>query len=314
MARSWNMLLMDDHQATEKAMAAFENALAAETAPSPEIVRAALEYFTVYVDQCHNLKEERHLFPLIERLGVPRDGGPLGVMLSEHEQSRTLLARWKKLAEAVAVGDGTALPALRQSFGEYAALLKNHFWKENDILYPLALRVMSESDGAAVVAGIEAVEAERGRDTRGRYYRMADDLARAGEVRDLSLGLERDVLAAILNTLPVEISFVDADDTVRYFSHENADKIFPRQRSAIGTRVQNCHPDKSIDKVEKILSDFKAGRREVAEFWIDFGGKRVHIRYFPVRNPEGQYLGCLEVVQDISAIQQLTGQRQLLDE
>jgi PAS domain S-box-containing protein len=233
-------------------------------------------------------------------------------MLQEHERSRQLLARWRPLAEAYIGGDRSSLPALGDAFSEYARLLKDHFWKENDILYPMALRVMNAADAEAVVAGLAAVEAERGRGTRERYYRLADELS-AGILEDLSFGLERHVLAAMLNSLPVEISFVDADDRVRYFSHENQDKIFPRFRSAIGTSVQNCHPEKSLDKVKQILTDFREGRRTAAEFWIDFQGKKVHIRYFPVRNEAGQYLGCLEVVQDITAIQKLTGERRLLD-
>ena len=124
-----------------------------------------------------------------------------------------------------------------------------------------------------------------------KYYALADRIISAGGVEDLSFGVERDVLAAMLNSLPVELSFVDKDDKVRYFSHENGEKIFPRTRGAIGTAVQNCHPQKSVHLVNQILADFKAGRRKVAEFWIEMGGRFVHIRYFPVRNPKGEYLG-----------------------
>ena len=104
---------------------------------------------------------------------------------------------------------------------------------------------------------------------------------------------------------------VDADDTVRYFSHENLPKIFPRTRGAIGMQVQNCHPQKSVHLVNEILADFKAGKREVAEFWIDAGDKKVHIRYWPVRGADGEYLGCLETVQDIADIQKLKGEKRL---
>jgi DUF438 domain-containing protein len=313
MPRAWNELLMDDHQTADKAFAAMEKAFGTQEGPSAQMVGQMLEFFSVYVDRVHNMKEEQHLFPLIESRGVPRHGGPLAVMLAEHEQSRALLARWKPLAEAVAAGDRSRLDALRAVFLEYAELLNNHFWKENDILYPMALRVMRPEDGPAVVAGIESVEAAMGPDTRTRYYRIAEGLAEAGEVQDLSIGLDREVLAAILNTLPVELSFVDADDIVRYFSHEDHDKIFPRTRSVIGMHVQNCHPEKSLHVVNQILSDFKAGRRSAAEFWIDFAGKQVHIRYFPVRDKKGQYLGCLEVVQDVTGIKALKGERRLLD-
>jgi len=164
-----------------------------------------------------------------------------------------------------------------------------------------------------VVDGIVALEASIGPGTRERYLRVADELAKSASLEDLSFGLDRDVLAAMLNALPVELSFIDADDTVRYFSHEKHDKIFARSRSAIGTKVQSCHPQKSLHMVNAILADFRAGKRNPAEFWIDLGGKKIHIRYFPVRNEAGAYLGCMEVVQDVTAIQKLTGQKRLLD-
>jgi uncharacterized protein len=310
---TWNELLTTDHETTEKVFAALEQAFAAPGGPPAAVVALMLDYFSVYVDQCHNLKEEKHLFPLIERLGIPREGGPLGVMLDEHEQSRTLLARWKPLAQAYVAGDRSTLLPLRDVFAEHSALLKNHFWKENDILYPMALRVIAEADAKKVVAGIEQVEAALGPDTRARYYGIAAAIIQAGKLEDLSYGLDRAVLAAMLNALPVEVSFVDADDTVRYFSHENGAKIFGRTRGAIGTKVENCHPPKSVHMVKQILADFKAGTRDVAEFWIDLGPRKVHIRYWPVRDAAGAYLGCMETVQDVAPIQKLTGQKRLLD-
>ena len=205
------------------------------------------------------------------------------------------------------------LAEFESAFDEYSTLVKNHYWKENDILFTMARRVLSEADAQAVIAGIEQVEASIGTDTHVRYYAIAHRIIDAGGLEDLSFGLDRGVIAAMLNTLPVELSFVDADDTVRYFSHENREKIFGRTRGAIGTKVQNCHPPKSLHMVEAILADFKAGRRELAEFWIEMGGKFIHIRYYPVRDPKGTYLGCMEVVQDVASIRALTGQKRLLD-
>jgi uncharacterized protein len=314
MQRPWNELLMEDHQVIDQAIAAIERALSLPADPSRELVARMVDFFSVYVDQCHSQKEEQHVFPLLERLGVPRQGGPLAVMLEEHTRGRELLARCRSLGEAYLRGDRAVLADLRATFSEYAELLKAHFWKENDVLYPMAKRLMSAEDGARVVAGIEAVEANLGPDIRSRYYRLAAELVDWAEVRDLSFGLDRGVLGAILNTLPVELSFVDADDTVRYFSHERSEKIFARTRGVIGLKVQQCHPQKSVHVVNRILADFKAGQREVAEFWIDLDSKKVQIRYFPVRDPNGQYLGCLEVVQDITRLVGLTGQRRLLDE
>ncbi len=313
MSKRWNELLLHDHETTERVLAAMEKAFGAPAGPAPAVIAKLHEYLRGYVDRCHNMKEEKHLFPLIEQRGVPRHGGPLAVMLDEHEKARGLLARFSPLAEAVVAGDGSKLEELRATFDAYADLLKNHFWKENDILYPMALRVMSESDGAAVVRGIVAEEAAFGPDTRERYYRLADEIVADAELQDLSFGVDRAVLAAILNALPIEVSFVDHEDTVRYFSHELSEKIFPRTRGAIGTKVQNCHPETSVHVVNQILADFRAGTRDVAEFWIELGGRKIHIRYWPVRDPQGAYLGCLETVQDVTAIQKLTGERRLLD-
>jgi len=314
MSDHWADLLIKDHETTEKVFDVMSQAFEMPSGPSPTMAGELIAYLAEYVDGCHNKKEENALFPLCEQRGIPRQGGPLAVMLDEHEQSRAILARLRPLAEAYAGGDSAVLDSLRETFETYTSLLKNHFWKETDILYPMARRVFSSQDDASVLRGIEAAEAALGPDTRRRYYGMAARICNTGGLDDLSKSLDRDVLAAILNTLPVELSFVDANDTVRYFSHENHEKIFPRTRGAIGVKVQDCHPEKSLHLVNRILAEFKAGRREVAEFWIDFAGKRVNIRYWPVRSPGGDYLGCLETVQDISRIQQLAGERRLLDE
>lgn len=315
MTTDWAELLMTDHQTTEKVFDAVSNAFAAGgDGPSTRMIGALVEYLEGYVDGCHNKKEEDHLFPLIESRGVPRHGGPLAVMLAEHEQSRELLAKLAPLCKQYAGGDRSRLGELREVFQDYATLVKNHYWKENDILYPMARRVMSSDDAAKVVEGILATEAALGPDTRAKFYGIAKTIEFLGGVEDLSAGLSKTVLAAMLNALPMELSFVDENDIVRYFSHENHPKIFPRTRGVIGMAVQNCHPQKSVHMVNAILADFKAGKRDVAEFWIDFADKKVHIRYWPVRDTDGKYIGCLETVQDVTSIRALQGQRRLLDD
>jgi uncharacterized protein len=311
---SWDELLMKDHETIERVLAAVLGALDRPEGPPPEMVGAFLEYMVEFTDGCHNQKEEQHLFPLLAQRGVPKSGGPLAVMLMEHEQSRQYLAALRPLATRYAQGDRTVRDDLAAVVAPYAELLKGHYWKENDILYPLGRRVLSEADAGQVLAGIEAIEASLGPDTRARYSALAARIQDQGALKDLSANLSPEALAAMLNTLPVELSFVDDQDRVRYFSHENRPKIFGRSRGVIGMPVRDCHPEKSVHLVTRILEDFKAGAREVAEFWIDMAGKKIHIRYFPVRSPEGRYLGCLEVVQDITAIQALQGQRRLLDE
>ncbi len=122
-----------------------------------------------------------------------------------------------------------------------------------------------------------------------------------------------ETLEAIFDALPVEVSFVDDDDTVRYYSKGDK-RIFKRTPAVIGRKVQDCHPPKSLYKVEQVISDLKSGERDVAEFWIDLGERKVYIRYFSVRDKGGKYLGTLEVTQDITDLQKINGQKRLVDE
>ncbi len=121
------------------------------------------------------------------------------------------------------------------------------------------------------------------------------------------------LLDAVIEALPVEISLVDAEDKVRLYNHDGK-RIFQRSPSVIGRNVRDCHPPKSLDKVLAIINGFKNGsRREPAEFWINLQGKLVFIRYFPVLDKSGAYLGTLEVSQDVTKIKTLEGETRLLD-
>ncbi len=124
--------------------------------------------------------------------------------------------------------------------------------------------------------------------------------------------LSDNVLSAILETIPVEFSVLDANDKVLAWNkHET--RIFKRPEEVVGRDVRQCHPPKSLDKVLKIIDEMKAGKREKARFWIDLHGKKVLIEYYALRDEAGKYLGCLEASQDITEIQKLEGERRLLD-
>ena len=123
--------------------------------------------------------------------------------------------------------------------------------------------------------------------------------------------LSYEVIEALLDALPVDITFVDEDDRVRYFNKEGK-RIFARSRKIIGIKVQKCHPQKSIHVVNQILQDFRNNKRDSANFWIDLKGRKIYIRYFAVRDKEGKYLGCLEATQDITDIQKITGEKRRL--
>jgi len=115
-----------------------------------------------------------------------------------------------------------------------------------------------------------------------------------------------------LDHLPVEISIVDADDTVRYYSH-GENRIFRRTPAVIGRKVQNCHPTKSVHIVQKILDDFKSRKRDSAEFWINLKSRLIYIRYFAIRDSLNNYEGTLEVTQDITDLKQIEGEKRLFD-
>jgi PAS domain S-box-containing protein len=125
--------------------------------------------------------------------------------------------------------------------------------------------------------------------------------------------LSPEVLEAIFDSLPVDITFIDETDTVRYYSRGEK-RIFRRTPAVIGKKVQQCHPQQSIHKVNQVVSDLKSGKRDVAEFWIELKGRRIYIRYFPVRDKAGNYLGIVEVSQDITELQKIKGEKRLLDE
>ncbi|MDG3374529.1 PAS domain-containing protein, partial [Vibrio parahaemolyticus] len=124
--------------------------------------------------------------------------------------------------------------------------------------------------------------------------------------------LKLEQMIAMFQVLPVDLTFVDNDDRVRFFS-EGKERVFPRTTSVIGREVVNCHPPKSMHIVQQILDDFRSGARSEAEFWIDMRGKKIYIRYFALRNEADDYLGCLEVTQDVTPIQSLEGQKRVLD-
>ena len=117
---------------------------------------------------------------------------------------------------------------------------------------------------------------------------------------------------ALLNTLPLDITFVDKSGAVKYFS-QGKERIFARSKTIIGRMVENCHPPSSVNVVGKVVEDLRSGRKDHEDFWIRMGDKYVLIRYFAVRNADGEYLGTMEVTQDIRPIQEITGEKRLAD-
>ena len=201
-------------------------------------------------------------------------------------------------------------------------------YKEERILFPTALQKLDESDWL----GMHAQEADIGFSyvTRGSEWPEKQDVAANKNVETknkkpqsnledntMQFPLETgDLTIAQINLmlthLPVDITYVDANDEVRFFSN-TPERIFQRTAAIIGRKVQNCHPPQSMDKVQEILDDFKAGKRNRAEFWIQMNGMFIHIEYFALRGANGEYKGTLEVSQDLTHLRELEGEKRLLD-
>ena len=124
--------------------------------------------------------------------------------------------------------------------------------------------------------------------------------------------LSKEEVDAILESLPVDVTFIDKGDSVKYFS-KFGKRIFARPKAVVGRKVQLCHPKKSVHVVNSILEAFKTGKKDAAEFWIQLNNRTIHIRYFAVRNRNGEYLGTMEVSQDITDIKRIEGEKRLLD-
>jgi len=118
---------------------------------------------------------------------------------------------------------------------------------------------------------------------------------------------------AVMNTIPLDMTFVDAKGRVQFFSN-GKERIFPRPLTIIGREVKNCHPPQSVHVVEKIVEDLQSGKKDNEDFWIKMGDKLVYIRYFAVRNKKGEFLGTLEATQNITTIQELEGEKRLMSE
>lgn len=316
--KRWDDYLVAEHELIERSMAVLKNCLEAiELSVEVNTVQLgrAIDFLLQFGDKIHNAKEEQCLFPLMGTKGIPVQGGPLGVMLMEHEAERKLLTKLQGLLPDFADLSFSDRLQFKEEGMEYLTIRAEHIWKENDVLYPMGRQVLTEADNQDLLAAFAKINREAyGDQAFAKFQAMTAEVEKGGQgTKKLIEGLSYRQLDAIMEALPFEVTFVDAKDSVAYFNRLDKTKIFPRTRSVVGRQVEKCHPEKSVDTVVKIVSGFKAKTLDKAEFWIDFKGEKVLIRYFPVYDDEGEYLGVLEVTQEIGAIQKLTGQKRLLD-
>ncbi len=262
----------------------------------------------------HYQRKEYLIFPYLEKVGIT---GPPKVMWGKHDEIRELI---KGSIEILQTPDLTKedllvsseiilLPALK---GVYEMTIK-----EEEILFPMLMDTLADGDWYEIQKQSleigyclydppvewkpEGIEPEN----------INTSQKEGGQIQLPTGGFSAEELLAILNTLPVDMTFVDRNDKVKYFS-QSSDRIFQRNRAILNRDVRHCHPPASAHIVDKILDDFKSGRQTRAPFWINMKGKMIHIEYFALRNDAGEYLGTLEVSQDLTSYRALEGEQRIL--
>jgi len=312
-----------ENGATARVLDALETALdALKTDPDDERLAEARERLTELREyEKHYLRKENILFPYLEKHGFT---GPSAVMWSIHDDVR---AGWKELEALLTAGAGddqTAFAArIDQTFEPLGTAIREMFYKEENILFPTSLEKLSEREWEEIRSqedevGYSYVEPgtqwPSGASVAESVSQPAVALAQGGDLLHLDTGTLTPLeVNRILTHLPIDITYVDKDDTVRFFS-QGKERIFPRSPAIIGRKVQKCHPPASLHRVQQILDDFRAGDRDEAEFWIQMKGSFLHIRYFAIRDERGDYQGTVEVSQDVGHIRSLEGERRLADE
>lgn len=308
-------------------------------------LQAALEDL-LQIDK-HYARKETLIFSYMEKYGI---SAPPKVMWGVDDDIREMI---KELNQYLA-SDKAAYNPLAEKWQAVKNEIEEMIFKEEEIMVPMTLDVFSLADWQRIAEDSfdigfayipeplpwkpsqESLEKEAEREPARQLAIKQAQETTAGIAAGLGFeefveppettsalmnqpiefptgSLQLEQLIAMFQTLPVELTFVDNEDRVRFYS-EGKSRVFPRTNSVIGREVVNCHPPKSMHIVQKILDDFRSNKRETADFWIDMRGRKIYIRYFALKNPSGDYLGCLEVTQDITEIQKIEGQSRLLDE
>ena len=281
--------------------------------PATTLELIALFNQLIDVDK-HYLRKEYLLFPYLEQVGVT---GPPKVMWGKHDEIRDLLKGSLEVLKTPGITKEELLASAQIVLQPAVKGVADMIVKEEEILFPMLMDALSDADWYEIQnqslefgyclydpprewapPGIEATGPDAIQQQGGRIQLPTGSFA----VQDL---------LAILNTLPVDITFVGSDDKVKYFS-QSSERIFQRNRAILNRDVRHCHPPASAHIVDKILEDFKSGRQTRAPFWINMHGKMIHIEYFALRNDNGEYLGTLEVSQDLTGYRALEGEQRIL--
>lgn len=264
----------------------------------------------------HYLRKENLLFPYMEKYGIT---APPKVMWGVDDEIRA------EIKEVIEILKSDSIDKEQLIKKAEAALVRVNemIYKEENILFPLVLDTLSEDEwvkiqqeskefGYTLIKPKNKWKPERV-DVEGKILDQGEEPSNDGYIEFDAGFMSPEEVNAILNTVPFDMTFVDKDGAVKYFTM-GKERIFPRPKTVIGRQVSNCHPPASVHVVEKIVEDLKSGKKDHEDFWIRMGPRYVLIRYYAVRNSKGEYLGALEVTQDIKPIQEITGEKRLATE
>ncbi len=268
--------------------------------------------------ELHYTRKEQLLFPYLEKYGFT---GPSKVMWGKDNDVRSLLKN--SISNLKNISNDKDLGSYISNFIDpLIEEVDGMIFKEENILFPTSKEKLHMDDWVEILkesneVGYAFIEGPK------ETSSLIDELKQATAEEPKIKGkdeilfptgiLKLKELMGFLNSLPTEITFIDKNDEVKYFSDQK-DRIFVRTKSVIGRKVQNCHPPQSVDIVEKILSDFKEGKRDHADFWINFKGKLVLIKFIAIKDESSNYIGTMELTMDITDIKKLEGEKRLLDE
>ncbi len=260
----------------------------------------------------HYKRKEYLVFPFLEKHLIT---GPPKVMWGKHDEIRELLKNSTEALSSVKTAEELR-SVIQLVVAPAVEMLDGMIMKEEEILFPMAMDTLTEEEWYKVYEetpefGYCLYDPEDEWKPVGVKVEKQEYVA-ADAIRLSSGAFNLDELEALFLHLPIDITFVDKNDKVRFFSH-SPNRVFERNRSIIGRDVRMCHPPGSVHVVEQILTDFKSGKENKAVFWMsNFMGRFIYIEYSAVRGAEGEYLGVVEVTQDITQMRKLEGDQRLL--
>ncbi len=261
----------------------------------------------------HYRRKENLLFPFLEKYGIT---GPPKVMWGKHDETRDLLKNALQSLDLPATSPEMMETKAELYLKPALKAISDMIMKEEEILFPMTLDKLNESDWYEIYRqtgeiGYCLYDPQVNWKPEGAADAGSDNPEDSSQVRLPSGSFTAEELMAIFNTLPVDITFVDRHDKVKYFS-QGKERIFDRNRAILGRDVRMCHPPSSVHVVDQIITDFKEGNADSAPFWIQMNGKFIHIEYFALRSEKGEYLGTLEMSQDLTEKRGLSGDQRLL--